>query len=115
MSQVSDIQSKQKFLQKVFWYKDGAVCWQVTLENKEAEEIQAVVAQEEQSVSQQGAKTAALKGTHADCTLEPRVSHKLGPQTGAAQALHNLVVMDPVRSLGDKSVTGSQSGARALI
>ncbi len=44
------------------------MCWQVTQENKEAEEIQAVVSQEEQSASQQGAKTAALKGTHVNCT-----------------------------------------------
>ena len=77
--------SKQDFLRKVFWYKDGgAVCWQVTQENTEAEEIQAVVSQEEQSASQQGAKTAALKGMHVyifrfisyslghvNCTLDP--------------------------------------------
>ncbi len=88
MSEVSDMHSKQKFVQKVFWYKGGgAVCWQVTQENKEAEEIQAVVSQEEQSVSQQGAKTAALKGKRINCTLEPQVSHKLGPQTDVAQAL----------------------------
>ncbi len=76
---------KQKFLQKVFWHKDGgAVCWQVTQENKEAEEIQAVVSQEEQSVSQQGAKTAALKGTHVNCALEPQASCE---QTDVAQVL----------------------------
>jgi len=51
----------------------------VTQENKEAEEIQAVVSQEEQSASQQGAKTAALKGMHVNYTLEPQVSHELGP------------------------------------
>lgn len=36
----------------------------MTQESKEAEDIQSVVGQEEQTVSQQGAKTAALKGTH---------------------------------------------------
>ncbi len=72
MSEVSDINSIQKSLQKVFWYNDGeAVCWQVTQENKEAEEIQAVVSQEEQSASQQGAKTAALKGMRVNCSLKP--------------------------------------------
>lgn len=76
----------------------------MTQENKEAEEIQAVVAQEEQSVSQQGAKTAALKGTHVNCTLEPQVSHKLGPQTDDVQVLHIWVVMgycDPSKSLSN--------------
>lgn len=46
----------------------------------EAEQIQAVVSQEEQSVSQQGAKTAALKGTHVNCPLAAQVSHQPGPQ-----------------------------------
>ena len=77
---IQNIHSKQHFLRKAFWYKDGgAVRCQVTQENKEAEEIQAVVSQEEQSASQQGAKTAALKGMHVNYTLEPQVSHELGP------------------------------------
>lgn len=38
-------------------------CCQVTQEGKEAEEIQRVVAEEEQIVASQGAKTGALKGT----------------------------------------------------
>jgi hypothetical protein len=83
----------------------------VTQENKEAEEIQAVVSQEEQSVTQQGAKTAALKGTHVNYTLEPQVSRELEPQTVVAQVLHILVKMgccDPVRSLGDNSMAVNQ-------
>ena len=106
------IYSKQDLLLRVFWYEiDGAVCWQVTQENKEAEEIQAVVSQEEQSVTQQGAKTAALKGTHVNYTLEPQVSRELEPQTVVAQVLHILVKMgccDPVRSLGDNSMAVNQ-------
>lgn len=41
------------------------LCGQVTQEGKEAEDIQAVVSLEEQTVAQQSAKTAALKGRYS--------------------------------------------------
>ena len=60
----------------------------MTQESKEAEDIQSVVGQEEQTVSQQGAKTAALKGTYvlllqAVPALGKRLQHRHKKQSRA--------------------------------